>query len=347
MTSLDTSHIVHESEVQRQHIRLPIPAHAIIQNNAYALKDLSSGGFSLKDVKGTFPVSRNLPISLRFTFPHFSMDVPLESQIQYYNEGAHQLGCRFINLKPEQISAINHVISAYIAGDIVTADNMLTIISRDNFAKIRKQSSANENVSPRINLRRQIPGLIAILLMGVLATAFIASNIYRHVFTIETSEAVVMADDLNLSSPISGKMEYLIQPNSFIVTEGEEIAAVDSGAVVPRTIIKSPCNCYVAERYMAEGDYISVDKPLVRLIPISSRPWVQSLLSHRAASDLQIGNRATIKILGVRNPIEGQIVRMKSGRTGQTPAVLVDIQPDKRIPIDLADRPAKIVFLTR
>lgn len=339
--------IVHESEVSRQHIRLPIPAHVSIQGSVYPLKDLSSGGFCVEDIMGSFPQDRLLPVTLRLSFPQFTMDIALDSQIQHYNPSTHILGCRFINVAPEQIATINHVLTAYIAGDIVGSSDMLAIASRDNFTKSRMPATQRNSSTSDINFHRQIPGMLLILSLGFGALTLIGANLYGHLFTVKSQDGVVVTDTADIRTQMGGTLNFLIPSDTSIVAEGDNIATVNTGGLMPATTLKSPCNCYIAERLAHNGEYVESEKTILRLIPISAKPWIRATISHKEGSRISMNQKASIKIFGVKDVYDGHVVKMKSSHTQQEPVVLVDVQPDKRVPIDLAERPASIVFYTK
>lgn len=340
------SQIVHESETQRQHVRLPIPAHISIQGVLSPLKDLSSGGFCAKDIRGTFAPDRLLPVILRLTFPQFTMDIALDSQIQHYNPSTETLGCRFVNVAPEQIASINHILTSFIAGDIVGSSDMLAIAARDNFTRARlPANNTSQGTTPEI--RRQIPGMLLILFIGAIAISIFGLNIYDKLFTLKSQDGIVLADTIDMRTQIGGTVNFHIRPDAIIVTEGEKIASVDTGGLLPDTILSSPCNCYVAERLVRNGEYKESEQPVARLIPISSKPWIQATLPHKDASKVNMNDKATIKIFGSPDAYNGHVAALKSGRNGENPIVLVSVKSEKRIPIDLADRPASVVFYTK
>lgn len=180
--------ITHESEVQRQHIRLPLPAQAEVAGTYYEISDLSSGGVGINDIGGNFSRGETLPIRIKLSFGSFALDLTIDSEVQHFDPATKQLGCRFKNLDSEQLSLLNHVIKAFMAGDIVAGNNLLNIALRDNFAKPRKTSDAR---APKFSYLRQLPGLIGISAIAIIAVVFILTNIYQSLFTVTATSATI------------------------------------------------------------------------------------------------------------------------------------------------------------
>src|SRR4051812_13042787 len=117
MKSATAPQVVHESETQRQHVRLPLPARAEIEGKDHEIKDLSSGGVAVRDVAGTYARGQRLPLRLKLPFGSFSMDINVESEVQHFNAKDKVVGCLFINLSADHIALLNYVLKAFIAGD--------------------------------------------------------------------------------------------------------------------------------------------------------------------------------------------------------------------------------------
>ncbi len=183
---------VHEAETQRQFVRLQFPAQVTINDKKYPIRDLSTGGIAISGISGL--VKRNETISFKLTLPFsdFAMDVELKAQIQHIDTNNDITGCRFIDLNPKQISVLTHVIKSYMAGDIVAADDMLNVVSRENFVKVRKQK--NNNISEGSGNKGKITKFLSYSFLSLLAIAvsiFIIGNIFERVFIIKTGNGIV------------------------------------------------------------------------------------------------------------------------------------------------------------
>jgi len=136
----NTNQITHESETQRQFIRLQLPAMVKINDNRFTIKDLSSGGMAIRDIGKDFKKGQNLDIILILPFADFSLDIELKAEILYIDQKTKTAGCRFIDLKQNQTSILNHVVRSFIAGDLMNGDDIINVVSRENFVNVRNHS---------------------------------------------------------------------------------------------------------------------------------------------------------------------------------------------------------------
>ena len=184
--------IVHESEAQRQFVRVRLPAEVLFDGANHNVRDLSSGGIGIMDVTKSYTTGETVSLTLTLPFQDFSMDIDLTGHVQAHNTQTKVLGVRFTNLTKQQISLLNHILKSYISGDIVAGPDLLNVVARDNFVKIRKQATGQNNTP---NLIRQALPLFFITLLGTLAALFVGSNIVENALMIKASNAVVEAQN--------------------------------------------------------------------------------------------------------------------------------------------------------
>ena len=153
MTKNSAQSIVHESETQRQFVRLPVPSQAKVGDNSYYIKDLSSGGVAIVDVSTPFVEGARFPLSLTLPFSSFSLQIVLDAQVKYYLPQEKLLGCQFIGLTTDQVALLNHVIKSFMAGEIVKSGDILNVAARDNFTKPRAKKVAADGKAVA-NLKR-------------------------------------------------------------------------------------------------------------------------------------------------------------------------------------------------
>ena len=130
--------VVHESEAQRQHVRVKISASATIDGKTYAVEDLSVGGMRLRDAEAVLTAGQDFECVLRFPFEGFALQIDVECMVEHSQDEASMLGCVFTTLEASQRSLLNLVIQSHLSGAVVSEDNILQIAGRDNFVKFRK-----------------------------------------------------------------------------------------------------------------------------------------------------------------------------------------------------------------
>jgi alginate biosynthesis protein Alg44 len=341
------SQISHESETQRQHPRFLLPSQVLLNGKQYAVKNLSAGGIAISDVGANVARGSQVTLELRFQFSAFSFGVPLTAEVQYYNSVEKILGCRFVNLGPEQVSFLSHVIRSFIAGDIVTSENLLNVAQRNNFTQVRNHANTNASSA---SFRRQLPGLLLVLTVGVLVAALILGNLYNSLFTVGAEDGMVAGPAVAVRASTGGTFNTRLDPGLSIVRQNQVIGTISSpgGAV---TSVQSPCDCYVAKTNAASGDLALQGQPLVSLVPVDAKPWSVASMNPQQAKKIGPDSLATISIFGARNTYTGRVISMESpladARTGNDKSVLMKVVPDQKLPVNFVNRLATVTFSIR
>ena len=340
MTLQNMQDVVHESETQRQFARFPVPAQVVLNDKEYEVRNLSSGGLSVQGVTQAIETSTRLPLLLTLPFTAFSLEISIEAEVLYYDAETQVLGCQFVNVTPDQVSLLNHVIKSYMAGEIVKSGDLLNVAARENFVNRRKRASTSRK--PVVNITRQIPGLLLAGLLGLAAAGFIAGNVYDSLFVLKSNDSVVQGPEIQVRAATQGVFVSKIPPYATEVKDRQELGSVNGDDV------KSPCDCIITQRHRQDGEFVIAGDPVVSLVPRESAPWVLSTLKLAEASRLNLGNKAKIAITGTKIEIPGKVASIKAD-TSQTTymgprMVQVRVVPDEGLPIDLVGRPAKVVF---
>jgi alginate biosynthesis protein Alg44 len=226
MTKVNVQTVVHESETQRQFVRLPVPAQARIGDNMHYVKDLSSGGLSLVDVNTSYAEGARLPLSLTLPFSAFSLQIILDAQVKYYLPTEKVMGVQFMGLSADQVSLLNHVVKSFMAGEIVKSGDLLNVAARENFTKSRGKKVVGGD-KPVVELKRQIPGLILVSALGVLALSFIGANLYESLFVLKTNNAYVQGPITTVRAVEQGVFISKLPAGATTVKNRQEVGMVN------------------------------------------------------------------------------------------------------------------------
>jgi alginate biosynthesis protein Alg44 len=336
--------ITHESETQRQYPRFSMPARALLNGKEYEVKNLSAGGIALRNVGDLYARGKQATLELKLPFSAFSLSTPLTVEAQHYNAAEKSLGCRFINLTPEQVSFLNHAIKSFIAGEIVTAGNILNIAARNNFTKSRTHANTNAAAS----FRRQLPGLLLVLAAGVLIAMLLAGNLYNSMFIVRADDAAVMGPAVAVRAAAEGTYNSRLDPGLTLVQKGQAIGSIVPSAGGGAIALQSPCDCYISKTYAASGDVVPQNQQIMTLIPIDAKPWIIASIDPARGKKIAPDSQATISIFGSRVNYTGHAVSMESalseGRADAGKPVLMKIALDQKIPVDFVNRMAAVTF---
>lgn len=111
--------VVHESEAQRQHARVRIPAKlrfldAQRQVHEVKVEDLSAGGLSFH-AKQPQSVGDVLRGRLQFVVDNLGLSIDIEFQVRSYNPDNGRIGAQFQNLEPRDIATLRHIITSHLS----------------------------------------------------------------------------------------------------------------------------------------------------------------------------------------------------------------------------------------
>ncbi|MGQ0528100.1 MAG: PilZ domain-containing protein [Alphaproteobacteria bacterium] len=349
--------LVHESETQRQYVRVDIAARARVGNEEYPVNNISAGGIGIHDKEHFYRTGNTFEFFLIVPFQSFALDVPLKVEVEHYNKDTGLIGCRFIDMTKEKISIITHVLRGYIAGDLVTAGEIMNVVSRDNFSKARPAVNDDEDLSMRI---RRFALLGGIGLLGLAALYIFSSNFYRSTFTVQSVRGVVESEMQDIKSPEAGIFQSTLKKGAATVEAGQEI-----GRIVPPLLnggdtqnivqVKSPCACSIVARVAGGERYVEAGEHIVTLVPLEAKPWISVVVELRQAQKISIGDSAEIKIAGSDIELTGTVARYEtniedlkagSSETGavQAGVTTIIITPDQTLPLDLRGRPVTVTF---
>jgi alginate biosynthesis protein Alg44 len=174
--------IVHESEVHRQHIRLKIPIQVEVDGVRYQVDDWSVGGFGVESVMTSRQPGERFSIRLIFPFEEFEMTMRLDARMVYVDQDHGRFGCAFTGMTKEHGDIFRYLVDAYLAGEVVSAGDILQVRARDNTAAARLQPGYEpflEDESWAVKLRHY-GALAGFGLAGLALLAVVALGLKEH-----------------------------------------------------------------------------------------------------------------------------------------------------------------------
>lgn len=342
--------IVHESETQRQHVRISIPASAKISSKLYKVKDISSGGLSIYAEEKLSDGIENIKIF--FPFNSYSFHMEVKGKFVNYNPEKKIASYRFVEMNASQVSLINYIIKSYMSGNLVTEGDLISVVNRDNFVKNRSHTTPEKN-NIRSGIRKIFP-LILIILIGVAGILFFAGNIYEKSSILNSYQSMVEGMRIDVRSYAEGTATFLIAEETEKVTKGQPLISIDRITThfqenvppAPNTqiTINSPCDCYIQTRHAQSGEFVGYGETMMTLVPNESRLWVTALVSPEKVHNLRLQGDAQIRIAGEGGFVDGHI--MEIGTDGLERAYTkVKIKPEIPMALEMLGRPAYVEFL--
>lgn len=335
----EPAQIVHESETQRQFIRLQLPAHVEINGARYDVKDLSTAGLALRNIDKDFKKGQSHAINLFLPFADFTLDIDLKIEVQYIDKKLEVAGCRFIDLSQNKISILSHVIRAFMTGDIIKGDKILSVVARDNFVNVRKHNEDYTATAFEQFKKYSIYAFIGLAIISL--SSFIIGNVLNNLFVIKSAEAQVYAPTIEIISPASGTYINTLADNAKTVTKGQLIARIND------IKIQSPCNCTITQRFILLEQYIAQDTKILNLISRDTPTLIKARVSIEDVHNLEMNGNALIQISGQKEKIKGKIQNILIEDESiilTTPKASVYIKTEQALPIELLNTPAFVEF---
>jgi len=369
MNTQVNANVVHESEAQRQHARLKIPAKlrffgADQTPMEVRVIDLSAGGLAFNAPQQPLKVGDVHKGRLQFVIDNLGLAMDVELQIRSYDRQTGRTGCQFQNLDAQDISTLRHLITSHLAGDIVSMGEVLATLQRDNFTKARKVKDGGSGMTPFGRMKAVVLSA-GVFVVGLVAFGFVVKSVYGLYFVTHAQSALVSVPGMNITMPRDGTVQSLVKDDN-LAANGAPIATfstsmldvlkghLDENQLQPANIetlfgkqmtgtLTSPCDCVVAEQVVANGQYASKGDVIFKLVPRTSEANIAARFSYRQFDNVLPGTPVNFKVAGEDYLRTGKIISSTSLNSDDLSSdIRVQIKPDAPLDSALAGRPVDV-----
>lgn len=342
--------IVHEADVQRQHMRLQVPLQLELGGQLYSIKNWSNGGFAVADLEQQLVVGETMKGILVFPFDAARFQLDVEFEVRNVVELDKMTGCRFVNLTERQMSVIQFAVSAYIAGDIVQMGDVLDVMSRDSFTTERKVPSPTAGLSPkqlaifrlRQGLRYGMLGVFGLLLLG-----YIATSLYERAYVVRPLVASLQTDIVNLLSPRDGQIffSYGLREGQSVIT-GQPLYMLTTD--LDRTIqVNSPCDCTITKMATVDKEWVRSEEPLFVLQQNGAPFFVEASVRYHDSLSLQVGDHAALSLAETGSSIiDGEVSNISVDMEASLATVKIDFASSEELKNKIINVPVEVKINT-
>lgn len=379
------SKIVHESEAQRQFVRVKLPASiqflADGNRKSYRLHDVSAGGFSFDSNGDKLPIGAAYSGHVLLNVDSVGFTIPVGFEVKSIDAESGRIGCVFQDLGAKEISALRQIITAFLGGELVSAGEMLSTLSRENFVRARGAGGGG-GLSFGGKLRALIGTTIA-LAVGTVAFGFAVFKLYDLVFVTHATAAKVASTTYTITMPRDGTIFPTVKEGTSVkkgqaigqfqtalleVVEGVsgtfKLTPEQLGELVGEQLkgsVASPCDCTVQKLFITDGQYVLRNQSVLELVPVGATPYVLARFHYDQMKHLPIGREISMRINGAAKAVTGTIsdLRILPAQTIDanglndlnglnTNAAITDviavIQPKEPIEISHIDEPVEVLI---
>lgn len=363
------SNLVHESETQRQHVRIRVPGVVEIEHAngraRFRLVDLSAGGIGFDAGKANIAPGQRFEGRLQLKMEPVEITIPIRCVVRHTDRASGRVGAAFSDLSPAEISSIRRVVTAYLSGEIIGVGDVVHTLSRNNFATPRPKNEGDGRRSTFDRLRASFL-TAAMLVLGLGALFFAGGRLQDRLFNTTATAARVSGPQFEITMPRDGIFRSLV-PDDRLVKKGAPIGTFETSmldivrsqalaaelppaeleALLGRSItgtITSPCDCRVEAAYAADGQFLGKGQRVVALAPTEFDPYVVARFEYPGANRLAIGSPVSLRIDGEGQVRGGRVTQLRRGHGSEEldSSLVVVVEPTESIPPDLLNQPVKV-----
>lgn len=370
MNTALNANIVHESEAQRQHARVRIPAKLRIIGNEgpfdVRINDLSAGGLSFNATEQQLTVGHTYKGRLQFVIDNLGLAMDTELLVRDIDSKTGRVGTAFQNLSAQDIATLRHLITSHLSGEVVVMGDVLATLQRENFTKARKNKRGEDGGMSFFGRLRAVTFSAGVFVVGLAAFGFIGKTVYDLYFVSHSTAGLVSIPSMDVTMPREGTVQSLAGNNG-TVAKGAPLASfstsmlemlkgnLDGADLAPAKIeelfgrqmkgtLTSPCDCVIAKQLVPDGQFASKGQVIFQLLPNNAPANIDARFTYRQLNDVQPGARVNFQIAGEGVSRTGRVVEATSlNPVDLSSDIRVQIKPDESISTQLAGRPVEVV----
>jgi alginate biosynthesis protein Alg44 len=297
---------VHEAETQRQHVRVRIPLEAEIDGRYFVVRDWSVGGVAFEDLDPPRRVGERFTAKLFFPIDAMEFNLALACEVRHAHPGSGVTGCAFTDLDPAQLSLLHYLVGAYLSGEIVSQDDIMTVLSRENFTKERKQKQTGSPLRERLKAIKRWVTVAALCAIGIGLVVYVAAAIYQHMYVSEFDGFVATSDAVYVRAPADGLVDSLSLEALQPVQKGSNVGAIKDpeGVLTP---LSSPCDCVVLATPTPVGSIVDRNAPVAVLAPDGAEMNVVVRMPGEKLRGIAAGKRASLTLFDTGEIVGGTV----------------------------------------
>lgn len=364
--------VVHESETQRQHVRVRLPGFVEFDlggaRQRARLFDVSAGGCGFELPRNGLRTGQTLAGTLLVSSEPVGFTLPVKMQVRTADPNSGRVGVRFQDIGPRESGALRQLISSTLAGETVTVGDVMRSANHGSYTRPRAaKAPAAQEQGFGGRLRALVVSLVA-LTLGVTAFGYALKQIHHILFVTSASAGKVAGPVYTVSMPREG-MFFSLVPEDGLVKKGAAMASFEApvldlvrgqslaanlsseqlNKMMSQTVkgtITSPCDCRVQAQFVANNQYAGRGEPLFELVPRElQNPYVMAKFRFDQMDKVAPGTTVRFRVTGDKQERGGKIAQLRVPNSAENTVggdVIAMIEPSEPLPPDLVNRPAAV-----
>jgi len=289
----------HEAEITRQHARYQIPAKMEIDGEIYKVKDWSMSGCSILNLPESY-TKKFIKAKMIFEFDSFETSIA-NMNLEVLNKRGDFSGCRFTDMTPQQIAILNQIITAYLHGDIITQDDIITAVTKIQMYPKKKKIDEVE--------KKRAWGILSLIFITLFVLiSFLGFIAYKKLFIINSINGLVDTNVTVLRAPYASviKFDKKFKKND-IVHKNETVAiAYMINGSISRVI--SPIDGKILKIDTLNNEFRNTAEPILTIENNNAIHFIKAMIEAKNSYKLKVGYIVNIILNG--EEIQGKITNI-------------------------------------
>ena len=288
-----------EADVPRQHARYNLPVRCVIDGETVRTLDWSIGGIGIDSPARPLAPQSLHDLRLLFGFAGYEVAVDVEAKVVSNDGKTARLD--YVRMQPEQIALMRYLLDAYLAGEVVTAGEILDFQRRPLEDANAKQNTGASRRNPLINGISGTLRAIPVLVITLLLLFLIGSSLYQHFAVFPATAAYVTSEATPILAPSEGTVTNLASEGS-VVSAGTPVLTILSPSGKSLTV-NSPCDCRVDDVATHINDTPQAGMRLLSLREPGAKPYIFATIDRSRLMDAYKGVVADVEL------VDGTVLR--------------------------------------
>ena len=230
------SNVMHEADSRRRHVRLSMPLQVTIDGKVYDVVDWSLSGMQVANVESMPGVGSRFIADMAVPFSDFNFALKVACEIVWIDIDKMRIGCRFIDLRKNQINLLRYLVDAFVSGRIATVDGLLH--TANGAAESRRGSKSpgldgQEETRLQRTWRNAKRGMLygLFLAAGLAIAAMAVTSIYNRLFAVTTDLGWVDAPIVPVRATGEGSVEGAPPGPNTGIKRGAPLLRIESSSL--------------------------------------------------------------------------------------------------------------------